>query len=129
MLTMLPAEQIQCAMDEHRAGLQARRAPSANHLLAREVVHMIHGEAESMRAALAARILHSNDFSGVTVAQLCDVFADRTQTLARHAVVGHTLRDLVAQIMHTSKSESCSLHGANKSQKRQSETSCQAQSR
>jgi tyrosyl-tRNA synthetase len=81
----------------------------AQRRLAREVTAMLHGESELEKAARASEVLFGKEISGLTVAEILDIFADVPSTEIEKAKVdgdGLTLADaLVLSGLAPSKGE------------------------
>jgi len=102
--TLLSREEIEALEVEISTRPEQR---VAQHVLARGVCTLVHGEAETERAALAARALFSEDLAGLDEKMLLEVFADAPSSTSPRAALdegGLPIVDaLVASGLVTSK--------------------------
>lgn len=88
-LTELPKEEIE-ALDQSRAAEPQRR--ESQRRLAEEITRLVHGERGLAAAQAATRILFGEEISGLSDAQLTEIFADvPSQALPRSALAGEGL--------------------------------------
>lgn len=101
MFTLLPTSTVAQELDTHLASPEKR---SAQHLLAREVVTMIHGEAKAGRAAMQTRLLFPapGDHSTFTGQEILENFAGSKHggvvEVPRDEVVGQLVSKLARRI-------------------------------